>query len=461
MKKRICFLIPDGVGIRNYLYSDVIKYIREAGHEVVIWHALPDEVISLAEELHGISIEAHRFESFPDPYLIRLQREASTYARLKLNSKIKNNPTILTNWDKKRNSIGKKLLYPLAEMLGSVLKSYTAIESLERAAYRLQQRTEVYENLRNKLKTMKVDVLFCTHQRVPQIVSAILAAQSLDIKTATAIFSWDNLPKARLPFRVDRYLVWSNYMKKELLEYYPDIPENAIANTGTPQFDFYRDKSNFHTKEEFADKYNLNPNSKWVLFSGDDQRTSPYDADYLRDIAEALRDEKDIEILFRQVPVEDVDRYVDVLGSCLNITHIPPLWNKGSHWSSFTPTYEDVKLLANLAKHCSTVINVGSTMALDFAFFDHPALYINYDQPHSEGWSVETIYRFEHFKTMNDLNAVGWINAKSEIKEMVRMAVDRPNEVGIDRLKWKERITGASSNQSASQKIVNVLLKTI
>ena len=188
--------------------------------------------------------------------------------------------------------------------------------------------------------------------------------------------------------------------------------------------------------------------------------TSPYDSDYLRDISSAVGSENDIEILFRQVPVEGVDRYRSVLDTCTNIRHIAPKWQVGKDWMTFTPTLDDIQLLGNLAKHCSIVINIGSTMALDFAFFDHPALYINYDQPHAKNWSVNTIYQFEHFKTMNGLDAVGWINSKDEILKMIRKAIDSPDIIAVDRMKWQKRITG-SHERLASENIAYELLKNV
>lgn len=458
MKKRICLLIPDGVGIRNYLYSDVIKYIDEAGHKVVVWHALPEEVIKIAEELHGVTIEAHRFDSYPDPFLIRLYREATTFARLRINAQTKGNKTILTNWNTKRNTWGKKLLFPMAERLGSTLKSYKAVAKLEQRIYALQQKTAAYKIYQGQLKALNIDVLFCTHQRVPHVVSTMIAAQNLGIKTATAIFSWDNLPKARLPFRVDKYLVWSDYMKQELLEYYPEISEKTIAVTGTPQFDFYYKSELIQSREAFAQEHGLYPDKKWVLYSGDDKTTSPFDANYLADVAEQLKNETDLQILFRQVPVENTDRYQAVLNKYEPIIHIPPKWTSGAKWSNFYPEYGDVVLLVNLAKHCAGVINVGSTMALDFSNFNVPALYINYNQAISENWSVKTIYSFQHFRTMENLDPVGWMNSKEEIAYKIRLALEHPEKIGPERKKWFERIAQPHPTKTASERIVEAIV---
>jgi hypothetical protein len=37
-----------------------------------------------------------------------------------------------------------------------------------------------------------------------------IAAKELNIPVITAIYSWDNLPKARLAVQADKYIVWSD-----------------------------------------------------------------------------------------------------------------------------------------------------------------------------------------------------------------------------------------------------------
>jgi hypothetical protein len=433
---KIALLIPDGVGIRNYLYSDIVPNLMGAGHEVIVWHHLDKEVIATAEALHNLQIPTQVFEPYADGFRARLLREATTFARLHINAKLKDNPTILTNWSNKRNTIGRKLLYPLAERLGSTMKTFNKVEKWEAYLFDLVKKSKHYRRFLEELQSMRPDVLFCTHQRVPYALAPMLAAQTLGIKTAVAIFSWDNLPKARLVMRADRYFVWSDYMKQELQEYYPNILPQQIAVTGTPQFDFYKKQELLETREVFASKYGLDANKRWVLFSGDDVTTSPYDQHYLKDVAKALSHQPEIQILFRQVPIETVSRYQEVLNTYSNIVHVPPNWVPGKTWTAFYPDFDDIKLLVNLAKHCATVINVGSTMAMDFAHFDNPGIFINYDQPKCSNWSVSIIYNFQHFRSMAGLNPVIWLNDSKDINKVVQSAIETPALVAEDRGSW-------------------------
>jgi hypothetical protein len=173
-------------------------------------------------------------------------------------------------------------------------------------------------------------------------------------------------------------------------------------------------------------------------------------------VADSLESEENIELLFRQVPVETTSRYDEVLNT-KSVKHIPPLWKESENWMGFVPTHEDIALLANLSYLCIAVINIGSSVALEFAVYDNIGLYINYDQPKAVGWSVDTIYNFQHFKTMNGLDAVGWVNSKSDILKKIRMVIDAPDKIARDRKAWLQVVTGFDSSRSATKLIANSL----
>ncbi|WP_144605226.1 glycosyltransferase family protein [Algoriphagus algorifonticola] len=456
---KFCFLIPDGVGIRNYLYSDIIKDLTSRSNEVIIWHSLGKPQISQVKEIVGLDFLDYDFIHRPELPIVKFIRETTTYARLKQNVKLKENPTILDNWMPRKIGWKNKLFYKLVEKSALFLNNYHEIHSFEKIGFLQVRKSQAYKESLQFLRKTKPDVLFCTHQRVPSITPAVLAAQDLQIKTFTAVFSWDNLPKARLAFRTDRYLVWSDYMKDELLTYYPEIDENQIDVTSTTQFDFYRKEELIDKRGDFAEKYGLDQDKKWICFSGSDSISSPNDHEYLEDVAEALKNQNNVQLIFREVPVESIDRFKEVLSKFPEIKNISPEWVKSSQWGSFFPLPSDIKLLVNLAYHCDVVINLGSTMALDFAVFGSTAFYLAYDQPHERKRFVKDVYGFEHFKTMNGLDAVGWIRSKDAILPSIHKALSSQGEVGPDKMKWFERVVQPNKTETSSQRIVKALIK--
>lgn len=459
--KKICFLIPDGVGIRNYLYSGVLNELEKQGIQVQIWHSLEEEVIPLSQKITGVYVESFQLKSFAEDAITQLIRESVAYARLKHNVRLTGNDTILSNWSFGKLTFKKRMLTKLAEWVGKSVKSYDSILALESLLWKKLRNSSPYQNSLLRLQEINPDLLFCTHQRVPSASVAILAAQDLGIPTATSIFSWDNIPKARLAVRPDHYLVWSDFMKNELRYFYPEISNEKITVTGTPQFDFYTNVNLIQDREVFALQHGLDASKHWILFSGDDIRTSPFDHEYLIDIAEALKNETDIQIIFRQVPVEGTERYTQVLQRFPQIHHINPYWKKGKFWQMFFPYPEDITHLVNLAFHCDTVINIGSTMALDFACFDKPGIYLKYDHHPDQTWSVNDTYRFQHFRSMEGLDPVGWIQSPQDIHSVVRAAVNTPHLVGKDRKDWLKIIIQPDPCQSSASKISEVLMKLI
>lgn len=455
---KICFLIPDGVGIRNYLYSDLLKNLHENGHEVVIWHALDQKVVELSAQINGFTPKEMKFVSYPEDFIIQLLRESTTYARLKHNSQLTENPTIMLNWHEMVGSFKRKALVWLSRKIGNQIKGYKSIIATEGIYFARLRKAEAYLQYKEQLKALKPDVLFCTHQRYPGASYALAAGDDLGITTFSSIFSWDNLPKARLPIRANFYTVWSGHMAEELRFYYPEIEKKQILITGTPQFDFYRSENSIVSREEFANQFGLDASKYWVCFSGCDIKTSPLDAAYLEDVAKALQGQEDIQLIFRQVPVENVDRYKPVLNDHPEIVHLNPIWNKGTYWNQFFPFPEDIAHLVNLSYHCSTVVNIGSTMALDFSWFDRPGLYLNYDHQPNQKWTVKDIYRFQHFRSMGNWDAVVWANGSSEILEKVRQIINQPESVAQDRKLWLERIIEPDLNSTASIKLAKSIV---
>jgi len=441
IKKHILFLVPDGVGIKNYLFSDIITNLKNDA-KITIWSTLPIEAFEDVKRNHNIEFDYKQIQLSPENSLTRLYREASTYARLIYNSELQNNPTILSNWRRSSYSLKVKLLYSCAELLGRHLsKKYSRILNFEKKSINKIPQKSIDKYFKD-LEVIQPSSIFITHQRVAGLMPICLAANRLKIKTSTAIYSWDNLPKARLCVKVDYYLVWSSWMQQEMKDYYPEIEESKVLCVGTPQFEFYSQDDMLVDRQIFASAHGLDSNKKWICYSGDDITTSPHDPVFLRDVAKAISNIDEVQIIFRRCPVDFSNRYDDVLEEYNQlIIPIDPIWNnKSANWVGYFSTYEDISLQVNLANHCNSVINLGSTMAHDFATQNKPCLYLKYDPVKDIDISINSIYSFQHFRSMTGLEAVLWINSKEEILEKVQQSLKSPNSVAVDRQKWLEKI---------------------
>ena len=453
MKKKIAVLVPDGVGIKNYLYTRVFK---DVDAELTLYHNFDDETLDEIKKQCDFH-QAIRLPDYHEGVREKFLRELIHLARLKYYARSLKNSTILFNWKRKHKSYKLKSFYSAVELAALAVTSYKTILKLERKYRKSLKRNPFFSEVKDLLKQHSPDVLFCTHQRAVNAPAVFQAAGALDIETATVIYSWDNLPKARLALRADKYLVWSDYMKEELRQLYPELKPSQIHVTGTPQFEFYSEEKFRLSKETFYNRYGLDLSKRYICFSGDDVTTSPYDPMYLDDLAGAIKDagmDTEIGIIFRRCPVDISGRYEEVLKKYPElIVEIEPLWRYNKNrWTAVYPTVEDVELLVNLAGHTELVVNVGSTMAFDFGMFGKPCVFINYDQTDDSHWNVETIYNFQHFRSMPNSESVYWLNDSNEIAEVLRQAL---NETKNRVLPWFERVV--ENPNTASEKIYKVL----
>lgn len=425
-KNKTLLLFPDGVGIKNYLYTDVFDAAKD---ELVLFHNFDEHTAKKISQITNIDALI-KIPKYNETVLEKFLRELICLLRLKNNTSITQNPTILSNWKKKQSSFKNKIFYKTIEFCAQFSSKYEHIVALENKYQHVIRNTSFYKEVRAILKNIEPDVLFCSHQRGVQCAAIFAAAKDLGIKTTTVIYSWDNLPKARLALRADQYLVWSTYMKNEMELYYPEIDKNSVVVTGTPQFECYHKESNIILKTVFFEKYNLDVNKKIICFSGDDALTSPDDPKYLEDLASEIIKanlQGKYQILLRRCPVDVSGRYDSVVNKYSNLIQIaPPLWNfdKRKSWTTIYPLREDVKLLVSTAYYCDVVVNVGSTMAFDFAMFNKPCIFINYDQQIqvNSNWSVGEIYHLQHFRSMPNTSAVNWWSRKEDIITLLEEA---------------------------------------
>lgn len=452
--KNVLLLVPDGTGIKNYLYSKTFQDIDATLH---LAHNF--DVATLSEIKKRVTISSEiLMPQYQEGIKEKYYRELIHKCRINHNEVLFKNPSIQKFYKPKKTSAKGKLFYNTIETVAKTKKNYTQILSLEQSYQKQIRRNPFYASIKKELERLQPEVVFCTHQRALSAPCFFAAAQDLNIKTITVIYSWDNVPKARLALKADRYLVWSTWMKKELLLAYPEIEDNQVAITGSPQFEFYKDPVNIIEKDTFYDTYGLDKDKGIICFSGDDVRTSPHDPQYLQDVAAQVKAsglDKDYQIVFRRCPVDVSGRYQEVIAQFKDlIIDMPPLWNiDGNVWSAIYPRYEDVKVLVSLAKYSDIVINVGSTMAFDFGMFNKPCIFINYDQEPNQAWTTKTIYEYQHFRSMPTKDAVYWFNSKSEILNTLKLALSTP-ETAIE--KWFNVVLENTATASTEiRKIIN------
>ena len=461
--KKVFILLPDGVGLRNFAFTNFHQLGIDNGFDITFWNATPFKLGELGfEELKIINPKAHP--------VTEILKKAQTQIELSLNIK------------RSKDKVYNSYRFPISKMnLKVIIKTFIVrniifFNNSQRGLNQIRKKIAVSERKTklyfDSLETLKVEnpaLVFCTNQRITTAVASILAAQDLGIPTATFIFSWDNLPKGTKIIETDFYFVWSEHMKNELVYYYPYIKEEQIFITGTPQFETHFDKNVLLSKDVFCQKNNLDSVKKYICYSGDDVTTSPNDPQYLLDVATAVRElnakGNNLGIIFRRCPVDFSDRFDAVLETHKDIIFpINPEWrNIGENWNAILPTKEDLALLMNTIFHTKLVINLGSSMVFDYAVFNKPCGFINYDVVNQKfpDWSVRKIYNFIHFRSMPSKDSVFWLDNPNEIAEKIEMMLnDKSKEIIMNAQKWFQKIN-QHPPEKASERIWNAIEKII
>ena len=375
--KKLGLVITDGVGFRNFILSDFLKEAETVFDEVVILSCLPKQIYKVHTNLRVIELDV-----FEETFKTWFFRKAKEIAHLKLHQKgnlgIQDN--LKTNDSKLKTTRGyaTRFIYKLTRLFHSE-SNIQQFQKLQNATFANHKITATYQSI---LKKEQFNILFFTHQRPPYIAPLVYAAQQQKLKTAAFIFSWDNLAsKGRMASNFDCYLVWSNVMKQDLLQFYSSIKEDQIKVVGTPQFVPYVMPKYKISKKDFIAEFNLNSALKTICFSCGDISTSKNDELYIETIAEAIQQNsiEPVNFVVRTSPAEDPIRFKSLVEKYPFIKWNFPKWeqvraNHQESWSQRIPTLQDVKQLRGLLEFSDLNINMLSTMSLDFMLFDKPVI---------------------------------------------------------------------------------------
>jgi hypothetical protein len=460
--QKIFILLPDGIGLRNFAYSSFYEIGKKQGFDVVFWNNTPFPLTDLG--FQEIKIKGAKSNPLTDIYKnIKIQAE--------LNLNIKKTKDIVYNTYRfpfSYATVKTAIKSIVIQVLTGFYDTEKGLQKIREKMNHYERKTIFYKQSLETLQKEKPSLVFCTNQRPVLAIAPLLAAQDLGIPTATFIFSWDNLPKATMVVETDYYFVWSTHMKEELLFYYPNIKEETVFITGTPQFEMHFDRSKIVSRELFCKQNKLDINKKYICFSGDDSVTSPDDPQYLEDLANAVSVLKEkgqnLGIIFRRCPVDFSNRYDSVLESYKElIVEVHPLWKPLSNaWNAILPTKEDGELLSNIAEHCELVVNIGSTTIFDFLTHKKPCGYFRYNQKtqNNKNWDIFKCYRFVHFRSMPTEGAVIWFNNKEEITIKIENALRNPQTTLNHSRDWF-KVINQHPPQDASKRIWDSIKKII
>jgi len=455
-------LIPDGVGVRNFLIGRFLHELTARG-PAHAFHIVPENLLPIYRNGFN-AVEFHPLLPYRQSRKILALQYSLGYAQMywadtKAMRRVRSR--------KPHGSWQNKLLTYTTRGIGKMAAGPARIRALDRWHCGAVEQLDTVHRYEELFRQIRPTVLFCSHQRPSVILPPVLAARRLGIPTASFIFSWDNLSsKGRIAAPFDHYLVWSDHMRSELFQYYPDITPDRVHIVGTPQFEPYSDCTLLWSREEFFRRIGADPSRRLICYSGGDAGTTPEDQEHVRVLMELIRSGRiqgNPQVIVRPVPVDDGKRYEKVRAMFPELIWAQPNWifADPGNWAGTVPHPDDVQFLANLTRHADLNINLGSTMTLDFGLHDRPVVNVAFDvaDPPIFGQPVwDYYYQFDHYRPVVELGAARFARSPEQMAEHVNAYLADPSLDREGRRRLAEMQVGAPIGQSC-RLIVDVLEK--
>jgi hypothetical protein len=458
---RTVLLIPDGVGVRNFVVGRFLRELTTAG-PAFAFHIVPDEFLSLFQDGLNGGVEWRRLIDFRQSRLALALQYSLGYAQMywadtQSMRRIRSLPP--------HGSWQNKVLTHATRTVGRISAAPGRMRLLERWNCSEVAKARETEYYREEFRRIRPSIVFSSNQRPSAVLPAILAAREMGIPTAAFIFSWDNLSsKGRISAPFDHYLCWSEHMRQELFRYYPDVTRDRAHIVGTPQFEPYAGCEQLWPRQQFFARIGADPSRRLICYSGGDPGTCPEDQEHVRVLMESIRSGRIVgnpQVIVRPTPVEDGKRYEKVRKQFPELIYRHPEWvhtAKGD-WSRVVPLPRDVEFLANLTHHCDLNVNLGSTMTLDFGIHDKPVVNIAFDvaDPPIFGKPVwDYYYQFEHYRPVVELGAARFARSPEQLAEHVNAYLADPSLDREGRRKLAEMQVGVPVGESC-RRVVDVL----
>ena len=455
INKKIAIVITDGVGYRNFVMSDFVLEIQQRFQDISIYSGLPKSVFEQTEIRQNIKI--FELDVFNENKLTWFFRKWKELAHLKKHQHFAGmNENYLGGYpkDNKLGSFLLKIIYFIVRCWHSN-KSILFAEKMQFWSLSQNDVTKSYNNL---LKNDKPDLVFFTHQRPSYLAPLLAVVEKQNIKTATFIFSWDNLSsKGRMLGAFDYFLVWSDLMKNELLFFYNQIIETQVKVIGTPQFEPYVLDRYYSNDGSFFNKFSLNPNKKTICYSCADISIGANDTIVIAEIQKAI-DLKKIEnaqLLVRTSPAESPERFYDLKKNYPNITWNFPKWqstreNHTESWSQRIPTFDDIVDLRSILENADLSVNMCSTMSLDFMIFNKPVVCTVFGNAENGLFNDQLFLKYDHFKKVVDSGAIRIAKNANDLIHEINFLLQNPSSNEVERrnmvnLQISKPLAGTSS----------------
>jgi len=425
--KTIFITVTHGGVVRNILRTEVFKTLKSRKDLRIVLAVLPLTTFfnskSFATEFSGENVIVENVGIKSNIVERALKKIAEMiFLNINYNETIRIKEMTL----KKRNYFKYLGLKFVKKILGKNKNAIEALERLDRFLFGYKHR--YYRELFEKYNP---SLIFSTDFLCPYEWGLIKAARHYNVPVVSMVLSWDHLSKGRLPMKFDKIIVWNNFLKKQLIEYY-GYSSDEIFVSGIPHFDYYvQDRGKLSSRREFLKNVGAAPNKKLITYTTSPPALSPFEQDVIEIVCEAI---KNGEIKYpshlhvRFHPADNFGRHEKLKKYGDIITFEPPGKSASRAGYTWDPDKADMLHYADLLFHSDVMINVCSTVTIDASAFDTPVINIAFDGYEEKPYwdSTARYYDYTHYKNIVETGGAKIARDKEELIKYVNEYLKNP-----------------------------------
>ncbi len=417
-KKTLFIIVDSGITIRNILRTDVLRILKERGDIfIVIFSPIADE--RFRSEFESDAVKVEPLDALPQ------WKPASLWKMVRsLRKEVwAESQAGLTSFKIKRGKKKRGLLRSAIRRLQKTNVLQRIFGTLSRIEWRVTPPLD-----RTLIERYHPDLIFFSHLYT-KFFNIGLAAKQNGVKIISQMQSWDN-PTTRgfFPFIPDRIIVWNETLKRELQRFH-GYPAERILISGVPQFDLYRDRANFQSREAFFRKWGLDPDKKLITYTGGSDGLMPDEHEVVDLFRSAIAEKlfgAPVQFLVRLHPKSDPSKFEHFKKDQRLVLQRPG--RAAATRDNWDPTREDMYGLAELMRYSDVVINIASTITIDAACFDTPVVNVAFDGLQQKPYldSYRRYYDYNHYRNILKSGGVRLSHNLDEAIDNIRFYLEHP-----------------------------------
>jgi len=453
--KTIFITITRGSLIRNFFHTGVIKRLLDAGIRIVVLSPFSDTEKYFKDYLHPHLLFEPFIES-KQTFAKRVMRELLTGAVF--------NRTIHARYLHRITAAEgppSKIWYVPRMLFFAPLRFIPGFKKLIRLIDFLVFPQKQHDYL---FKKYKPDMVFSTNPMDSYGESSVLkGAKRFGAKTVSMPKSWDNMSKILFNVKSDVLIVWSQFMKDQAISL-QNYSDHDVIVAGAPQFDYYADKKNLMTREEFCNANGLDPNKKILLY-GSVGSHACYESHYPELIKKYIDngDLRDINVFIRSHPgyIGDAEQFKPVTkhSSFILDTHDKQDSALKDNWDI---SMNHLHHLFNSLYHADVCVTVGSTLTIDATMCGTPVINIRFDADPNidKKMSVKRLHKADYVRAITGIGATWVADSEQDFLQALKetLILGRKKEEGMERL---VEYLAYKKDGRAAERVAKVLLGAI